>query len=383
MQYPQILDECITNLEDGDWTISTCLAQYPIYAEQLRDDLAIFHLSKQIAAPSLSDATVDAMEAKLLRQFNRVPSQSTKPVKPNPRRRQWYTQPMMRWAAGFVFMLMLLIGTGGGTVVMASSSLPGDGLYPVKTTWEQVVITGATIVNQQDGVWLNLAQVRADEIIQLQEAGRTIQITDEVLDTFYNTASSAILYSTPATTEEYIAFTESIRPIFTENVLPDVSEATRFRILSVLNPEVDSLGKLVIANSDSFLPQAEITETPEPTLEPTATYTMTPTQTATATMTSTMTSTPTLTRTPTPSRTPSPVPSVVITATYTLTPTPTSTLTPLPVGTRGSGSTTQSDTGEQVFGPGIEGDFSSGENIYFIRETEKAVELTQTAIAGQ
>jgi len=376
MQYPQILDECITHLQDGSWTLESCLSQFPMYADQLSDDLAIFHLTQDIPKPQLASPSLDAMEAKLLRKFNK-PDATVKPI---PIRKQWYAQPFMRWAAGFVFMLMLLVGGGGGTIAVSASSLPGDNLYPVKTTWEQVVVVSANLTNQQDAVWLSLAETRADEIILLHESDRTQDITNSVLDTFYVTAETAILYSTTNTAEPYIAMADRVRPVFVEVILPNTNDTRTLRILQVLNPELDANGNLVISSSETFLSQPEETPLPDPTATPTQTSTATMTPTITSSPTATQTDVPTVTRTPTPSRTPTPIPTVAISPTFTHTPSPTATLTPLPLGTRSDTTTVDDGTGEQVTGSSPD-EFFTGENTYFIRETEQAVELTQTALA--
>jgi len=381
MQYPQILDECITHLQDGSWTLEACLAQYPIYAEQLRDDLAIFQIAQALPVPELDAPSLDAMEAKLLRKFN---GSSVQPPKPAPQviRPQWYTQPFVRWAAGFVFMLLFLVGGGGGTVAVSANSLPGDDLYPVKITWEQVIISGANLTNQQDSVWTDLTQTRGNEIVRLYEAGRASDITNDVLDNFYVTAETAILYSTPESSATYLSMVEEFRPIFESEILPNVNDTRSLRVLQILYPETDENGTLVLSRSETFLPEPDNTPAPEPTLTATPTFTATPTQTFTASPTATQTATPTETRTPTPSRTPTLVSTVGVTATFTFTPSPTLSLTPLTIDRSDATSPVQSDTGEQVSGEGVD-EFFTGENEFFIRETPEAVRMTQTAIAGE
>ncbi len=383
MQYPQILDECITHLQDGSWTLDSCLAQYPMYADQLSDDLAIFQLAQHIDAPALSASALDAMEAKLLQKFDAPQPEVQQPKQPaQVVRPKWHTQPVVRWVASFVFIFMFLVVGGGGTVAVSSNSLPGDDLYNVKTTWEQVVVFGAEITNQEDAVWLNLAETRASEIITLQETGRSDEITNGVLDIFYFAAENAILYSTSETITEYVELTDTVRPIFEETILNDDSDARAFRILQVLSPQVNEDGILIISSREEVLPEPEETPTEEPTAQPTATFTLTATPTITLSPTLTQTATPTETRTPTPSRTPTALPTIIITTTSLPTMTATPTLTPLPLGqavdvTR----TVESDTGEQVSGEGLPDPFFAEQGQFFIRETERAVELTKTALA--
>lgn len=381
VQYPQILDECITHLQDNILSLEACLAQYPLYADQLQQDLAIFQLTQGITAPQLSTQSVANLEAKLLAKFNVPTAQPDNPkVVPIPQQLNTNTHPhhtpspFVKWVAGVAIAILLLVGGGGGTVMASANSLPGDNLYGVKVAWEKVIILIATLFDELDDVWLRLTQTRSDEIIALYDRGR---LTEDMLDNFYITAETAVLYATDDTEQAYVDFADRSRPIFTEAILLSISEAQRFRIMRVLSPEIDANGKLVLPAGDTFIPQAEPIATATPTIEPTVTLTLT--FTPTLTYTPTVTNTPTLTRTPTPSRTPTLAPTA--TGEFTATPQPTATWTPLGIGPRGEEVTVQDDNGEQETGSGGSSQSGSGGENFFVRETEKAVELTQTVYA--
>ena len=388
VQYPEILDRCMTHLQDGSMSLETCLAQYPLYADQLQQDLSIFQLVQDIPAPSLSSQSVDDLEAKLLAKFNHNGAQAQQPkVIPHPQqrplsRRQQVTMPYMKWVAGLAIMFMLLIGGGGGTVMASANSLPGDNLYAVKLAWEQVIVFLATLVNQLDDVWLSLTETRADEIVRLYDEGR---LTDEALDQFYITAETAVLYASDDTEQRYLIWADAFRPIFAEAILLSTSESRQFRILRVLSPSIDSEGHLTLPGGEDLLPQSgivELTPTFTPTIVPSATFTATFTSTPTVTFTPTATDEPTVTRTSTPTRTPTLVPSATLQPTSTLV--PTATWTPLGVQPRGDGVTVDNNSGEQVTGSGSNsnsGSSGSDSSQFFIRETQQSVELTQTAIA--
>ena len=357
-------------------TYEGCLARYPLYAEQLQHDLAIVQLTQHIDVPQLTPQSVDALEAKLLKQFN--PS-SSQPRRSQPTVIQAMPQAYLRWVAGFIIAFMLLVGAGGGTVYASSSSLPGETLYGVKVAWEQVIVLISSFFNNQDEVWLQLAQTRANEILALHESGR---LTDEMLDTFYTTAENAILYASDDTEQDYIKLVDDLRPVFSEAILLSTSETRRFRILRILSPKLNAKGQLLLPDGEDLLPQPEDSVRATPTLEPSTTVTATATSTSTATITPTptMTDEPTLTRTPTPSRTPTLVPSV--TPTLTQTSQPTATWTPLGIQPRGDDPTSVSTASGQVTtGAKPTKPFFTDENEYFVRETERAVEITQTAIA--
>lgn len=382
MQYPQILDVCITHLQDGTLTYEACLAQYPLYADQLQRDLSIFQITQNITKPTLESSAVESLEARLLRQFNPTngaePDPKVIPLK-QPTRAQRLVMPYMKLVAGLAIMFMLLVGAGGGTVMASANSLPGDNLYVVKVAWEQVILFVASLVNQLDDVWLSLTQTRANEIIELQQAGR---LTSDVLNTFYITAENAILYATDDTEQAYIIFANDFRDSLSQAMLISTDEAQQFRILRVLSPEMDENGNLTLPGGENFLPQSDepIVATATPTIQPTATFTPTATETATATFTVSPTFEPTATRTPTPSRTPTLLPSATFTLTTTLQ--PTATWTPLGIQPRGEGVTVDTDTGDSSTGSvkPTKPTFI-GENEFFVRQTEQAVQITQTTIA--
>lgn len=364
-------------------SLEACLAQYPLYADQLQQDLTIIQLTQGIDAPRLSTQAVDHLEVKLLATFsqNGTHSQPQKVV-PYPQQHQQsrpVTAPFMKWVAGLAIMFMLLVGGGGGTVLASANSLPGDNLYAVKLAWEQVIVFIATLVNELDDVWLSLTQTRANEIVTLYESGR---LTDDVLDQFYITAETAVLYASDDTELLYLSWADELRPIFSEAILLSTSESRQLRILRVLSPSIDEDGNLTLPGGDNFIPQAEDNEaipTATPTVEPTATFTATHTLSPTWTSTPTATDEPTLTRTPTPTRTPTLVPTSTLQSTSTQL--PTATWTPLGIQPRGDEVIVDEDTGEQETGTSSS-DNSSGSDSsgFFIRETEQAVELTQTVI---
>lgn len=358
-------------------TFEGCLAKYPVYAEQLQRDLTIVQLTQQITVPELKSSSVDALEAKLLQQFKPETTQPKRLTQPT--RIQPMPNPYLRWVAGFAIAFLILIGAGGGTVYASSSSLPGETLYSVKIAWEQVIVLISSFFNNQDEVWLHLTQTRANEILALHAEGR---LTDDALENFYHTAETAILVSTDDTEQAYIDLMDGLRPDFSEAILLSTSETQRFRILRILSPEVGENGQLMLPAGEDLLPQSDDSPTATPTLEPTATITETPTLTQTPTMTATptMTGEPTQTRTPTPSRTPTLAPS--LTPTATLTAQPTATWTPLGIQPRGDEPTTASNSGSQVdTGAKPTKPFFTGDSEVFVRETERAVELTQTVIA--
>jgi CheY-like chemotaxis protein len=79
-------------------------------------------------------------------------------------------------ATTFVILLLVLILGGAGTAYAAQAALPGDGLYPVKTS-----IEGLEVALTPDGsgklqLLLGFAQTRAHEVEALTAEGRLVEI---------------------------------------------------------------------------------------------------------------------------------------------------------------------------------------------------------------
>ncbi len=89
---------------------------------------------------------------------------------------QWIMNPLVR------ALMALIIVSGGtvGTVAAADASLPGDALYSVDQSMEQVQKTLATSTQAQARLNLRLASERAEEIVALAEEG--VEPSEEVLD---------------------------------------------------------------------------------------------------------------------------------------------------------------------------------------------------------
>jgi len=83
-------------------------------------------------------------------------------------------------AAIAIFIIALLFGGAGITAVVASNSLPGDGLYPIKARIEQTRVQLTS--NSEEKILLNLqyAQERVNEIESLIAEGRFSDIGEAV-----------------------------------------------------------------------------------------------------------------------------------------------------------------------------------------------------------
>ena len=93
-------------------TLAECLERYPEHAEQLRPALQAALLTARLKAPSLPQARVQALEGRLLAEFDaRIKPPGNKPVVVQPMRVTsgfW----MNRAAAVLAFFFIFALGSG-------------------------------------------------------------------------------------------------------------------------------------------------------------------------------------------------------------------------------------------------------------------------------
>lgn len=142
-----ILDTCLSQIEDGEFSIDECLSRYPEHAEQL--------------SPLLRAAT------KLARGREVVPDPAYKSrartqlniyMQQHPQRRP-ISPIFWRFSIGFVTVLLLFLASG---TAFAQRALPGDPLYRWKLTSEYVWRMSSS---DQLGVDLTLSNRRMNELV--------------------------------------------------------------------------------------------------------------------------------------------------------------------------------------------------------------------------
>jgi uncharacterized membrane protein YgcG len=124
-----ILELCLQELENGA-DLETVLARYPDLVSELRPILkaSIMARAQSVAGPS-PDA-VRRGRAKLLQHAAQM-----REAKVAPRKRMI---PFFQRLAISFTLAALFLSSGTGLVSASSSALPGENLYPVKLTWENV-----------------------------------------------------------------------------------------------------------------------------------------------------------------------------------------------------------------------------------------------------
>jgi hypothetical protein len=257
----------------------------------------------------LTDETKRRIEMRLRQQ---VAAQRS-PARPRTSTRSIWWQTL-RYAAVVALVIALAVT---GLTSASASSLPGDRLYPVKRTVEDVRLALSSR-NSQASLHVDFAQRRINEFEELLLKRR------EYYPRALADASSELTSALNLLAQGH-GSRASLDPQVAELAHRQARLVVRADALKLSRAQRQQLEQ--IAGENKIIQQRLVTEGSVPGFVPDATATPTPTATSTATPTATPTETPTPTFTPTPSYTPT------WTATPTFTPTPTATSTATPTAT--------------------------------------------------
>lgn len=124
------LETCLRDIENGA-DLETVLFRYPDLADELRPILETAAKAKSAAVPGPSEEVVRRSRMKVLQQAFQM-----REARVHSARRVW-TVPLRRVLVSLAMILVLFV-SGTGLVQAASTTLPGDNLYPVKRSWEDI-----------------------------------------------------------------------------------------------------------------------------------------------------------------------------------------------------------------------------------------------------
>lgn len=220
--------------------------------------------------------------------------------------------PQWQRAALALATLVVLVLVGRTTLVMASESLPGDTLYPVKRTAERVTLLFTPSQEARRELQVRFILRRQEEVKVVLEKKRAVDTLD----------FEGFIVGLDGSNWRIAGYAVEVLP---ETRVTGTPEPGAWAIVTATAP---GDGRL-IAREITVLVREPTGLIPPPTPTPTMTATHTPTHTPVPTATPSFTPTPSHTPTPRPTRTPTPT----FTPTPTWTPTPTTTPTGTPTPT--------------------------------------------------
>jgi hypothetical protein len=279
----EILARCLTAIEGGEATIESCVAQYPDFAN-LGDLLYSSQLALKLPLNTLRDAAKADIRERMLAKHRAVQVQA------RPAQRtisfSWWRRVAMPVAA----TLVILFGGGTALVRASDSALPGDGLYGLKRTVEQIELSLADHRAWPDLLYRD-ARIRLEEMSIL--TARSQPLTDAIIRDVAQSISAAVAVQPDRSKSAQLVV--QAQKIFelaeSQALLPPNAKETAQKFM----PTLSATATATIAPTNTSVPPTSLpgaTSTLSPGL------TLTPTSTPTATVTSTPTFTPTFTGTP-------------------------------------------------------------------------------------
>lgn len=162
-----ILETSLQDVENGT-DLETILARHPDFAEELRPILQATLNAKRMAVPAPSSDVVRRNRAKLLQHAAHL-----RKVQPAAGTRGF---PVFQRLALALGLMLLFFMSGTSLVRAASSALPGDSLYTVKRSWEDVALFFTFNAEARETLELEHENERLEEINELFASGRPAEV---------------------------------------------------------------------------------------------------------------------------------------------------------------------------------------------------------------
>jgi hypothetical protein len=279
-EFDEALQSCLDLIRGGRETIDSVVARYPEYGEELRAQLEIaLWLSSVSAALDPRPGFVAASRNRLVSRIQ----QESQPEVVAPmswgERLQNFLSIQKVAPVAFVFVLMLGLVVSGTVVSASQKSLPGDDLYSVKLTLEQIAL--ATSLDEKNDAELQIQFVenRLTEVQALiveeryEEVAESIQVYEEQVSKTLETIQTVsdqdrfLAYELAAQLDGILAEQKNILAALSITAPESVGLNIYYRVL--VSSEVV---KLTAENFANIVP-------PPPSAPPTSVPTKTPTQT--------------------------------------------------------------------------------------------------------
>lgn len=164
----EILDICLDRLAEGE-SIEECLSDYPHHRESLLNLLEISEITSHLAR-----SLIPSHRSKLqgAARFREQVEQNITAGSPERSLRGRIARPLAIPMAAVLVFTLLLLGVGSIAAVAADDSVPGDNLYWIKITKENVILTLTRSGSSKAQVHAELAGKRGEEMRKLMEQGR-------------------------------------------------------------------------------------------------------------------------------------------------------------------------------------------------------------------
>ena len=164
----EALEICLQDIEQGA-DVETVLFRYPDLADELRPILEASAGARSMAVSDPSPEVVRRNRAKVMQHAAQL-----REAKAKSSQRMWFAS--LRRVAVALAVVAALFVSGTGLVRAASTTLPGDNLYPVKRTWEDVLLLFTFNGQQRAALEVEHENERLHELSELFAEGRSAEV---------------------------------------------------------------------------------------------------------------------------------------------------------------------------------------------------------------
>jgi hypothetical protein len=241
-----ILEKCLERITVKGESIETCLRDYPEHASQLEPLLrtAISASSRTHDIKPTSELKLKATN-QMLSEIQHRQQKKGKEV----RTLAW----KYRWALPAMLLLLLLISSG--VVIGANDSMPGEPLYPVKTTMEKVQLTLTPSDLGKAKLHVKFAERRTKEMIAMDKKKKAREVEKLAGRVKQELNKTAILANSIKTSKDGKSKVEKVRSKILKSAILTSSDGLPHESLYQVQIAVeDTLLKL----TPSELSQAEL-----------------------------------------------------------------------------------------------------------------------------
>jgi hypothetical protein len=263
------LDRCLMAIRQGSYSIDECLAQYPVYKEELEPLLIlVLRLQSGRTMEAPSEFRNDAIS-----RINNLIASHPRPSKHHARARL----ASLEKAPGFstraskgrfsfkllmivIFLLIVLFVAGAGVVSAASRALPGSIFYPIKDSVEMIQLATTSDALDKSALYLNYSQQRLDEadvLLQSEQLGEAkYSLIDYQVEA--NTTLASLGEVSSLTIDQRVNLAQQTIEIYSKNKMH--LEALLSQTPDIIRPSVD--GALYVTNQVLDRARQLIGETP-------------------------------------------------------------------------------------------------------------------------
>lgn len=165
----EALEVCLQDIELGT-DIETSLLRYPDLADELRPIIETSIHAKGLAAPVPSENVLWRNRAKFLQRAAELRQGEVK----SSQTLRWFSS--VRRAAIALAVLAIIFLSGTGLVRASSTTLPGDNLYPVKRTCEDLALFLTFDSLRRNSLEVEYENERLEELYELIAKGRSAEV---------------------------------------------------------------------------------------------------------------------------------------------------------------------------------------------------------------